>query len=61
MEIDEDMSCQQVREVIAGTKDVAKGEQLSFVRHIRTCNECRREIPAEDRANAIHAVITANE
>jgi hypothetical protein len=61
MEIYDDMSCTQVREVIDQKRSVEKIEEIVFVRHIRTCADCRREIPAEVRASAIHSIIMTNE
>ena len=57
----DDMTCEQVRGVIEGKVQMKPHEQLIYVRHIRSCRECRFEIPADVRAKAIHAIITDNE
>lgn len=55
------MSCQETREAMKNPGKVEKHKRLRLLHHLRTCRECRSEIPAQERALTIHAVIMLEE
>lgn len=58
------MDCQRVREVTAkpgAHRELSRYEFNQYLKHLRTCPECREQISHQDRAKAIHAMVLALE
>jgi len=65
METDDTMTCERVREAVTDVATVLDkildGEKTHFLRHIRSCSECRHAIPQEVRGQVVHAVVMSLE
>jgi len=54
------MECRQVRGAILEqeVESIVEHDRISFLRHVRTCDDCRQELSREDRDRAVLAIIT---
>lgn len=60
--VSNEMNCEETREGILKPETVIERKSMDvnrFLRHVRTCPDCRRDIPSEARATAVHAVVMA--